>query len=141
MEGLLLGPVKKKNFNSFVARLMTSDDQLKATSYPIWKLREALEQEPCENGPKMESEVWMAADWIVYGKKLIFDLMKEGHEEDRAYRTGPLCENIPQFSMERWSFWKKRFSELAASGDDVGIGAACIERIAEALKCMDTAET
>ncbi|KAH6678206.1 hypothetical protein B0J14DRAFT_635359 [Halenospora varia] len=115
--------IKWKNLNSFVARF-TSTGFAPWVNLPIWQLRMALEEPPVK-GSAMEC-------WISH---------LQGYELDestvRSLRTGPLCDDKPPLSVERWEFWKERFSELAADAGSLGLDSAITGRISDSLKSMD----
>ena len=65
----------------------------------------------------MECRLWVASEWIIHCARLIFQDLASEEELDehaaRSLRTGSLCDQIPPMSVERWDYWKKRFSELS----------------------------
>lgn len=89
----------------------------------------------------MECRVWVASEWIIHCAGPIFQDMNSKEEPDestaRSLRTGPLCNDKQPLSVERWEFWKKRFSELAADAGSLGFDGALTVRISNALKSMD----
>ncbi|KAL8904591.1 MAG: hypothetical protein Q9171_006996 [Xanthocarpia ochracea] len=130
---------KWKNLNSFIARL-TSTGFAPWLNLPIWQLRMALE-ESAVKGPAMECRVWVASEWIIQCAYPIFEDLNSKEELDestaRSLRTGPLCDNIPPMSLERWEYWKKRFSELATDASSLGLDSAIGVRISDVLKSMN----
>lgn len=138
-EELIEEFAKWKNLNAFVARL-TSTDFAPWLTLPIWQLRMALEESPVK-GSAMECRVWVASEWILRCANLIFHDLNSKEELDestaRSLRTGPLCDGKPPLSVERWKFWKKRFSELATDPDSLGLDSATTERISDVLKSMN----
>ena len=90
----------------------------------------------------MECRLWVASEWIISCADLIFKDMSSEEALDeataRALKTGSLCDGIQPRSVERWEFWKKRFSELATDYDSLHSNDA-IAKILDALKSMDVA--
>ncbi|KAI1772962.1 hypothetical protein F4818DRAFT_424505 [Hypoxylon cercidicola] len=129
-----------KNLNSFVARL-PSHGFIPGINFPVWQLREALEEPPVE-GRALECQIWVATEWIINCADILFDEMNSKEEPDkdtaRAFRGGSLYDGRPPFSLERWAFWKTRFSELSANATSLGLDSATIARISDALKSMDS---
>ena len=130
---------KWKSLNSFVARL-TRTGFAPWINFPIWQLRTALEEPPTE-GPAMECKVWVATEWLIQCADLIFEDMNSEEELDestaRSLGTGSLWPDKPPRSRERWQFWEKRFSELAADTGRLGLDRAITGRITAALNSMN----
>ncbi|RDL35973.1 uncharacterized protein BP5553_06585 [Venustampulla echinocandica] len=141
-EGLSEEFAKWKNLNSFVARL-TSTGFAPWLHLPIWQLRTALEEPPVE-GSAMECRLWVASEWIIYCADPIFKYMTPNEELDegtaRALRTGTLCDGKSPLGVERWGFWKKRFSKFAADASGLKLDSAITGRISNALNIMDAVE-
>lgn len=117
---------RRKNLNSFLARQGTSLELANladievyepGATIPIWKLRTALE-EPVVEGAEMEWRLWAATEWIMYYGDILFLEMHpkvEVHKRmEQVVATSELAQDIGSHSPERWEFWKKRLSELAA---------------------------
>ena len=83
-----------KNQASFFARL-TSLGVRQWDNFPIWMLRDALE-ELTTKGPQMESRLWVATEWMIKCADVILEIISvEGELEAglaRALRGGKLCE-------------------------------------------------
>ncbi|KAI0378644.1 hypothetical protein F5Y04DRAFT_142704 [Hypomontagnella monticulosa] len=133
---------KWKNLNSFVARV-TSTGFAPWLNLPIWQLRVALEEPPLK-GPLLECQLWVASEWIIYCADLIFEDVNSKEELNeamaRVLRRGSLCADKPPLGIERWEFWKKRFSDLSADADSLGLNSTLSERMTEALKKMESVE-
>ncbi|KAK7741776.1 hypothetical protein SLS53_004840 [Cytospora paraplurivora] len=131
-----------RSLNSFTSRI-TSADFVQWLNLPIWNLREAFEEPPLK-GSAMDCHIWVAAEWIINCADVLFEYLSSNTPLDahqaRSLRTGSLCEDIKPLSVERWDFWKRRFSELAADADGLGLGDTSLERITEALKSMENIE-
>ncbi len=129
---------RRKNLNSFVARV-SSKDYFPWVMYPIWELRDALENSPVLS-PQMECQIWVVTEWIIHCADQIFNFVCSGEKFDerdrRAFAKGRLCDCEPD-SLERWGFWKKRFFELAIDVGTYKLGSETTGRIYEALKIMD----
>jgi hypothetical protein len=54
----------------------------------------------------------------------------------KAIQTGPLCKDLPPWSVDRWKFWKKRFREIADNGEDLALSSSVRGRAAESEKRM-----
>jgi hypothetical protein len=89
----------------------------------------------------MDCRLWVASEWIIRCADILFEHMTSKEELDegsaRAIMLGPLCENVKPLSVERWEYWKKRFSELATDAGSLGLDASITVRISEALKSMN----
>ncbi|KAJ4177149.1 hypothetical protein NW767_015218 [Fusarium falciforme] len=136
-----------RNLNSFAARLASSGATALLLHLAVWQLRRALE-EPAVEGPTMACRVWVAADWISECAALIYQHLASAPGEQqrvdeataRALRTGPLCpDDTPPLSHARWSFWRKRFHELAEEAGSLNFGADLSAHIMDAVETMDTA--
>ena len=55
--------------------------------------------------------------------------------DTRVFRTGNLCDSAKLLGVERWQFWRNRFSQLGAS-----VNSAAVKHVSEALKSMDDSE-
>ncbi|KAI1497274.1 hypothetical protein F5X99DRAFT_421456 [Biscogniauxia marginata] len=131
---------KWKNLNSFVARL-TSTGFAPWFNLPIWQLRMALEERPVE-GSAMESRLCVASEWILHCADSIFKNTTSKEELDegtaRALGTGSLCDDsLPPLSVERWGFWKKRFSEFATDTSSLKLDSPITGRILDTWKRMN----
>ena len=92
--------------------------------------------------------------------EVIFEEMSSKKELDegkaRALRMGSLCNDdggdgdddestkrkkVQPLSVERWEFWRRRFKEIAARADELGLdgggGGSTVKRISDALKRMN----
>lgn len=131
-----------KNLNSFVARL-SSSGIAPGITYPIWQLREALEEPPLQ-GPAMECRIWVASEWIINYADAIFEEMnsKEEVDEDtaRVLQGGTLYKGKPPLSPERWTFWRDRFTALLTGALSLGLNSVVATRISDALRSMDSIE-
>jgi len=129
---------KWKNLNSFIARFMSNQAAI-WLNLPVWQLRAALEeQQGKDSRPATECRLWVASEWIIQCAGPIFKEMNSKAELDeyeaRVHRTGSLCGSEP-LSIERWEFWRKRFSELVA-----GVDSTVAAHVSDALQSMDAAE-
>ncbi|KAI1213843.1 uncharacterized protein F4807DRAFT_409338 [Annulohypoxylon truncatum] len=139
MEELMEDFVRWKNQNSFAARL-TGPSFAPWLTLPIWQLREALETPPAK-GARQECRVWVACEWILRCAEIIFEDMNSDEEPNNAFQTGSLCgEDIPQFSIKRWEFWKKRLGEIAADAESLKLEGPILERISDTVMRMETVQ-
>lgn len=134
---------KWENLNSFMAGL-TSKTFAPWLNLPIWQLRSALEETPKKQKSLMACRLWVATEWILQCADVIFLEISEKKELDksaaRALATGSLCDNDnlpPPLSVERWNFWKQRFSEIAANAENLRLDSSITGRISQALKRMN----
>ena len=107
----------------------------------------------------MDCRVWVATEWIVQCAEVLFEEMSSKKElneaKARVLRTGSLCGNddddeddgkkkkTQPLSVARWEFWKRRFKEIAAHADELGLdgGGSTVKRISDALKRMSDVDT
>ncbi|KAF5010629.1 hypothetical protein FDECE_3231 [Fusarium decemcellulare] len=118
------GIAQWKNFTSFIARTSTNSPWRWRS---IWHLREALEEPPVK-GPDMECRLWVATEWIIRCA------------DCSVIWLGPNCNAKRVLSLERWEFWKKRLSELAADAEELELGSTVPTRITKALEAMTAVE-
>ncbi|KAH8197386.1 hypothetical protein TruAng_008445 [Truncatella angustata] len=139
-EGLPEKISQWKNLNSFVARL-TSAGFAPWLTFPIWQLREALETPPVK-GAQMDCRLWVASEWVVHCAGLLFEISNSKEEFDndttRALQPGSLYNDaqIKVWSAERWSLWKKRFSEIIEEAETLNLDTTTTDHISEAQKSM-----
>jgi hypothetical protein len=115
------------NLNSFFARI-TREGLRDFWMYCIWGMRDALEEELKDDGPddahrpgtavqKYDALVPAAASWVfVLGEELYEkeeDRSPTNPNQGNSARGGALWKGKPEFSKERWAFWKKRFGEVS----------------------------
>jgi hypothetical protein len=128
---------KWKNLNSFIARFMTKQAVI-WLHLPVWQFKAALEQPLSDSEDITECQLWVASEWLIHCAGPIFKEMSSKADLDESdagsFRTGPLCDAEP-LSVERWQFWRKRLSDLAA-----GVSAGVAGHVEEALRSMDAAE-
>lgn len=84
-----------------------------------------------------------AATWVLIAGRSIYELCKVGHErKDGAPGSTPdndewLWDHGRGYSLERWSFWKNRFSELATIEE---LGEKTMDLAARAAAEMQNSE-
>jgi hypothetical protein len=141
-----------RRLNSFTARLCASN-AVDWLTYPIWQLRDALEQPLFESfdGLRLtpraaETVFWNATEWIFhFGPALALrmrDLSDRGHPDDVVFSTGPLCQGcgtISQWGADRWCFWILRLEALLlpATMDELGLGDDMAKRLRQALAILN----
>ncbi|KAI1346374.1 hypothetical protein F5Y01DRAFT_319814 [Xylaria sp. FL0043] len=129
---------KWKSLNSFAARIAAAQIQ-EWEGFAFWSLREALEKQPTPE--KIECLVWVASEWIIRCGRLLLEALKDPSDDDhRSIAVGPLCSDLSPVGMERWQFWKKRFTDIASPDNNLGINSATSEHISLALDSMAAAE-
>ncbi|KAJ5609906.1 hypothetical protein N7528_009172 [Penicillium herquei] len=130
-----------------------------------WReIRDGLEtdshNEPTSFDPAtvFECKVWIAAEWIIQLGGIPFQELNSTKDLDArdfaAIKPGPLCEDIPRHSVQRWDFWLSRLVELADKKSttrlkddtpvEVVLSASCLLRLNQAIaamhKCRSEAE-
>jgi len=96
--------------------------QWKIFEFAIWELRNGLEENDEEMGPKKiaEARVQVASEWIIQGARLLLreslrnSLSAEPEDATHGspYRGGSLYSGTRGHNLERWGFWKRRLLEL-----------------------------
>ncbi|KAJ6519117.1 hypothetical protein C8R45DRAFT_950300 [Mycena sanguinolenta] len=130
------------NVNAFVARL-TAENVREYSIYAIWAMRDALEERREEEGDWLDATVPAAAAWIgVWGREM-YTCREDLTPEDPRYgnpakpgnymiqRTG---NKKPEWSPERWAFWKLRLEEIVGeevSDETKAIAKAAVETMEE----------
>ncbi|KAI1095015.1 hypothetical protein F5B19DRAFT_489909 [Rostrohypoxylon terebratum] len=128
-----------KNQISFAARL-TGPSWAPLMIPTLWQIRGALEERPLK-GAVQDCRVWIACEWLLHCADTIREFITEEVESDPACETGSLCgEDIPQFGIKRWEFWKKRLGEIAADAESLKLEGVTRGRISEAVKRMEAVE-
>lgn len=132
------------NFSSFLARLY-SERIVGWQNFPIWGLRSGLEYPLPEKPDGSAGDVWtrVACEWIFQSapRILLESLLHtcsdepEGGIHGRPFSGGPLYSGKSGFSLERWCFWKHRFSEIRAEAKE-----DLRAMVDEAMKIMSQAE-
>jgi hypothetical protein len=93
----------------------------------------------------MSCRIWVATEGMIYCAYPVFMYMcsKTEFSESgaRSLKTGSLYSDKPPLRLERWIFWKQRFSYLAAEAIPRQLGGSVRERISDALKSMDAGES
>ena len=88
----------------------------------------------------MDCRLWVASEWILRCGCTIFKEMSlwetREHSLAVAIDTGPLCRDLPPWSVDRWNFWKTRFREIADNGEALGLSILVRGRAAESAKRM-----
>lgn len=82
----------------------------------------------------MNAEVSAATEWIIHAGEVLFHLLTDDLNPDRARMTRPgsLYPGKAGLCRERWDFWKMRFSKISEQVDkDTGERAS---RAAQKMK-------
>lgn len=93
-----------------------------------------------QSQPAFESNMWGASEWMIQSAGSLFQLMKcEDQPEGASLSVGDLCdpESFPAFSIDRWNYWKQRFTEKAKMLNPEG---DAVRHVRQALRCMKAAE-
>lgn len=105
------------NLNSFNARLFGSGIT-RWRNFPIWQLREGLEDVFGPDSHENDCKIAVASEWIIQaGPKLLRETLLNDdmdEAEKRAYSGLELWTGLPGLSTERWGFWKRRLAEVKA---------------------------
>lgn len=109
------------NMNYFFARI--TDKGLQDLSiYAIWALRDALETDHQDDreataAQKYDAHVPAASAWITGAGRTLFtkkvDLTPTDPKQGNPAKGGELWKGKPEFSQQRWLFWKERFASIA----------------------------
>lgn len=121
-----------------------------------WEIKDGLEtishDEPTSFDPAtvFECKVWVATEWLIRFGGIMFQELNSTKELDardfESIKPGPLCQNIPRHSVQRWNFWLSRLMELADKRSttrlkdgvsiEVVLSASCLSRIDQAITAM-----
>ncbi|KAH9992873.1 hypothetical protein F4779DRAFT_238821 [Xylariaceae sp. FL0662B] len=110
-------------FHAFSARLIGAG-VARLENQPIWMLRDALEEK--EASPTVDRDLMVAAMYIEYAGPVLVEALAADPDPElddrrrRMLRGGALFPDTTGLRLERWSFWIRRFRELAektGSGD------------------------
>ncbi len=129
---------KWENLNSFIAQFIKYDPVI-PLFLPVCPLRQALEEPPWGESKRAEGgRLWVASMWMIECAGPIYLEMISERKQDAPFalehRTGQLYDAKP-LGVERWQFWKKRFSELITDAD-----ATAASHISDALRSMEAAD-
>lgn len=117
--------------NAFVARL-NGAGIVKWEEFAIWALRKSFE-EPFSTTVENDINAVIAAQWIFYAGKFIFDLSLEESpvENPRITKPGSIFDGESGFTVKRWTFWKKRATEISQEVSDEAreIAIAVVEKM------------
>ncbi|KAI0387354.1 hypothetical protein F5Y04DRAFT_274207 [Hypomontagnella monticulosa] len=134
------------NLNSFLAKLHTKHN-IGWWNYAIWELRSGLETElsPISGKPEPDTRVRVASEWAIQSaSRLLNDSLchacqdyPEG-EDGKGYpfKAGPLFSGASGYSLERWCFWKRRFTEIKSE-----VSEELHTVIDDAMRAMTQAES
>ncbi|OJJ44495.1 hypothetical protein ASPZODRAFT_18685 [Penicilliopsis zonata CBS 506.65] len=131
--------------NSFASRLLT-DDFKDWIQFAWWEIASGLETAP-QDAAEFEWKLWAATEWLIQCGNLLFKDLTSPEELDAevlaTVKPGPLCENVPPMSLQRWEFWQSRLAELSGgkysvegSAEDAVLGASSLSRIDQAIAAM-----
>lgn len=108
------------NVNAFAARLRR-DGVFPVYYYPIWALRDALEDRHPENEKyRLDATVPAAAAWVFILRRSLYDWEKDLKPESKN-QGDPACPGElwrrkggrSWAEKKRWAFWKERFGEVS----------------------------
>lgn len=105
------------NLNSFAARVLARDLVL-WKQFPVWQLREALENDIDPKSEVFKNCLAVAAEWIKQSGSFIWerwvaDFEDSDYKEDSQVGPQPLYTGRTGLCPERWNFWKHRFGEIS----------------------------
>ncbi|KAI1101796.1 hypothetical protein F4804DRAFT_314912 [Jackrogersella minutella] len=106
-------------FHAFSAKLMGAG-VVHFENQPIWMLRQALEEDinPA-NSSAVDRDLTTAAMYVEFSGPILVEALAANpnpvlsDELRRLLRGGSLYKGAPGLTLERWSFWAKRFTEAA----------------------------
>jgi hypothetical protein len=100
------------NLNSFVSRLYGTG-LIKWYRFAIWTIRDSLENSKV---PATDlSRVTAAAQWFKNSGPTLFKTLRETEpsDADRRVLKSPFFDEEKVLSLDRWTFWRSKFRELA----------------------------
>lgn len=137
------------NLNSFVARAYRDDVQPSFRTFGIWELRSGLEGDTTKDDQgkplpqaSVDTLVRVAAEWIIragdrlWRESLLGIWAEETASTGRAYVGGKLIPATRGLNLERWGFWKRRFTEVRGDVQD----EAARDAVGRALEVMTALE-
>ena len=145
-----------KRWNSFVSGIVARGCE-QWIVYGYYEIRDALEtashDEPTSFDPMtvFECKLWVATQWLIRCGCILFQDTKKPPgsytaKETTSIRPGPLCGDLPSFSIQRWDFWLSRLMELAGkrsttrlkdgTAHEVALSESCLLRIDQAIDAM-----
>ncbi len=144
-------PGQHVNFSAFAAHLCERRVLSGEPTPAIWALREAFEEKCKEEGESdqllRDELVLAAAQWILWcGQSLFKQVLYTGEVDpdrlQKSWRPGTLFRGEGGLSVERWHFWRRGFSAVAAGkgGEKEGYGKECMEVAARAAAIMEALE-
>ncbi|KAG8156781.1 hypothetical protein KVR01_013386 [Diaporthe batatas] len=111
----VLSPDEWLNLNSFNARLFGSGLN-RWINFPIWQLREGLEDRFGADADENDCKVAVACEWVIQaGRRILYETLQNQEydkAEKRSYRGLNLFTGYPGLNTERWGFWKRRLDEV-----------------------------
>ncbi|KAJ8109979.1 hypothetical protein OPT61_g7052 [Boeremia exigua] len=134
------------NVNFFFARI-TERGLQDLSMFAIWSMRTALENEQLDDVEGTAAEKYnvyipAAASWIFgMGRALntkVKDLTPTDQNQGNPARGGDLWKGKPEFSKERWAFWKERLA-FVSKLDEVSDKTRNISK--DAIEAMERAES
>ncbi|KAK0612768.1 hypothetical protein B0T17DRAFT_383963 [Bombardia bombarda] len=103
------------NLNAFMARLIAAGT-VSWFELPIWEFRDALEESLDELSQRnKDTRLLVAVHWMRIAGKAVRDQALMGRDLDEAearmLRGGELFAGKTGYTLERWEFWRQRFTE------------------------------
>jgi uncharacterized protein DUF3632 len=123
------------NFHSFLARL-ANEGLITGSHIAIYQLRRALEEAHTVR-EIANCEISVACEWIIRSGMMLYCKARNAEplnkDEARMMKAGSLYDGKIGHCLERWQFWKSRFSVVKDEVD---------EEVAEmAQRAVDAMET
>jgi hypothetical protein len=115
-------PAEWENLNAFVAQ-MPRKVVPGFSSFAIWELRDGLESDAKISSSAFHTRVRVACVWLrLNGHYLLQQSLLQADtirtDSSRSLDPGPLFHGSVGFTLERWSFWKRRLLELHDGSDE-----------------------
>ncbi|KAJ5921212.1 hypothetical protein N7466_009538 [Penicillium verhagenii] len=123
--------------------------------FAYWEIRDALENDSHDEPTLFdattvfECKLWVATQWLIRCGGILFDDLTHGEEieeESKSWGCGPLCRDIPTYSIQRWDFWMSRLVQLAdkkstirmkeGTPHDVVLSESSLSRVDQAIAAM-----
>ncbi|KAI9150801.1 CoA ligase [Paramyrothecium foliicola] len=123
-----------KTLNSFISQLVDSG-YVHLTYLALWEIYDALESPPTEVQTLMNCRVGVVTLLILRCAQILMKEMRSPEGQSEKPKTasealGPLFgKNLPPRSLQRWSFWKTRLTELLNESAALEVEAKTKKRI------------
>lgn len=140
-------PIEWVNYHAFLAQLDAVGVWTPGlSSFVVWEMRDAFEEEPEPQGQFHQYHVMAAAQWILWDGQQIFKYMATplpvSDDEVRMWRLGDRfsSSDVAVVSVARWQLWKEGFKAAAAASEEGEGSHECKDLAGRAATLMDAIE-